>query len=193
MRKRANVVDMEHLTNLAKRALASPEILRLIGLLKKEVLEGEDPFVWRVLSEKVIKETFPEGILSGWIFVLKPNTCSPCHQHPNSVQHSVIIEGGGKIRIGKEEKEIQVSGLRGKQPVWYVIPKNVPHTVATRRRLNVVLSFHTCPSNELLEVETSSGRSRLYERYSVLAEHRIGTTLNFDAPTHSRSLLPPST
>jgi len=158
------MVDMEHLTNLTKRALVSPTVLDMIELLKKEIVESEGPFVWRVLSEQLIGATFPRGILSGWIFVLKPDTCSPSHQHPNSVQYSAVVEGRGKIKIAEEEEEIRVFDPRGIQQVWYVIPKNVPHAVATRDRLNVVLSFHTCSSNELIEVETSSGRSRFYER-----------------------------
>jgi len=158
------MVDMEHLTNLTRRALASPNILHMIELLKKEISKSEEPFIWKVLSEQLNGETFPKGILSAWIFVLKPDTYSPSHQHPNSVQYSAIIEGGGKMKIGGEEKEIQIFDSQGKQHVWYVIPKNVPHAVVTRDRPNVVLSFHTSSSNELLEVETSSGRSRFYER-----------------------------
>jgi hypothetical protein len=84
--------------------------------------------------------------------------------HPNSVQYSAFIERGGRIRIRGEEKEIQVFDLGGEQ-VWYIIPKNVPHSVMTFDRTNVVLSFHTCSSDELIEVETSSGRSRFYARH----------------------------
>lgn len=121
-------------------------------------------FIWKVLSEQLLGEAFPNGIRSGWIFVLKPNTCTPSHYHPNSVQHTAVIEGGGKIKIGKEEKEVETFDLQRKQPMWYVIPKNVPHAVNTRDRAMAVFSFHTCSPNELLEVETSSERSRFYER-----------------------------
>jgi hypothetical protein len=65
------MVDMEHLTNLTRRALASPNILHMIELLKKEISKSEEPFIWKVLSEQLNGETFPKGILSAWIFVLK--------------------------------------------------------------------------------------------------------------------------
>lgn len=157
-------VNLEDLTNLAKKTLASARILHRIALLKKEITKSKELFIWEVLPEGLLGETLPNGIRSAWIFFLKPDTCTPSHLHPNSVQYSAFIEGGGWIRIGGEEKEIQVFDLCGKQ-AWYIIPKNVPHNVVTLGRANAVLSFHTCPSNELIEVETSSGRSRYYARH----------------------------
>lgn len=142
----------------------APHIPRTIGLLKREIAESEEPFIWRVLSEQLLGEAFPDGIQSGWIFVLKPNTRTPSHYHPNSVQHTAVIEGSGKIKIGREEKELQTFDLQRRQTMWYIVPKNLPHAVTTRDLAMVVFSFHTCPSSRLLEVETSSGRSRFYER-----------------------------
>ena len=157
-------IDLEHLTSLTKKALRAPHISHTIELLKREIIESEEPFIWRVLSEQLLGEAFPNGIQSGWIFVLKPNTHTPSHYHPNSIQYTAVIEGTGKIKIGREEKELQTFDPERRQPMWYVIPKNVPHAVITRDLAMVVFSFHTCPPGKLLEVETSSGRSRFYER-----------------------------
>jgi len=144
--------------------LENPGILRAIELLKKEILESEEPFIWKVLSKQLLRENLPNGIQSGWIFVIKSDTCTPSHYHPNSVQYTVVIEGDGKIKIGNEEKETQTFDAQKNKPTWYVIPKNVSHAVNTGKRALVVFSFHACPSDKLLEIETLSGRSRLYEK-----------------------------
>lgn len=156
-------VDLDHLTSVTEKALRAPHILDMIALLKAEILKSKEPFIWKDLSEQLPREGLPNGIQSAWIFVLKPNITNPAHHHPNSAQHMAVIEGVGKIRIGREEKKIQIFDPQGNQPTWYIIPKNVSHAVTTKKRVMVVFSFHTCPSKELLEVEILSGRSRLYE------------------------------
>jgi len=46
---------------------------------------------------------------------------------------------------------------------WYVIPENVPHEFFPRGRDVVVVSFHTCDSEELEEISCDSGATRNYE------------------------------
>ena len=135
----------------------------MMELLEAKILESQEPFTWKVLSEKLLGEPFPKGIQSAWIFALKPNIRIPSHYHPNSVQHTAVIKGSGKIIIGKDEKKVQTFDPQGIHPIWHVIAKNVPHAVATGDRVMVILSFHTCAPSELLEMETLSGRSRFYE------------------------------
>lgn len=135
----------------------------MMELLEAKILESQEPFTWKVLSEKLLGEPFPKGIQSAWIFALKPNIRIPSHYHPNSVQHMAVIKGSGKTIIGKDEKEVQTSDPQEMQLIWHVIAKNVPHAVATGGHVMLVFSFHTCAPSELLEIETLSGRSRFYE------------------------------
>lgn len=157
-------IDLEHLTSLTRKGLKKPQISLVINRLKTEILRCADPFIWNVLSEHLLGESLPKGIRSAWIFVIRPGICSPAHYHPNSVQFTTVIEGGGKIKIGEVETEVETRSPRGRQPIWYIIPKNASHGVITKDRAMVVFSFHTCISKELLEVETSGGRLRLYEK-----------------------------
>jgi len=157
-------IDLEHLTSLTRRALKKPQISLIINRLKTDILRCADPFIWSVLSEHLLGESFPKGIRSAWIFAIKPDICSPAHFHPNSVQYTIIVEGDGKMKIGEGEREVETFSPRGRQPIWYIISKNVSHEVITKDSVMVIFSFHTCVSKELLEVETSSGRSRLYEK-----------------------------
>ena len=135
----------------------------MMEFLEAKILDSTEPFTWKVLSGRLLRESFPKEIQSAWIFALKPNIRTHSHYHPNSVQHTSVIKGSGKIIIGKDEKEVQTFDPQGMHPIWHVIAKNVPHAVTTGGRAMVVFSFHTCTPNELLEIETLSGRSRFYE------------------------------
>jgi hypothetical protein len=47
--------------------------------------------------------------------------------------------------------------------VWYVIPEGMPHEFFPTEQDMVVLSFHTCASDELEEISCNSGTTRNYE------------------------------
>lgn len=152
------------LTLTTRKVLGLPRILQMIERLKAEILESDEPFVWEVLPEGLVKEVFSVGVRSGWVFVLKPTCETPPHFHPNSVQFTAVIEGSGRIRVGEEERDVRLFDETSFKPVWYVIGEGVPHAVSTGGVPMVVVSFHTCPSGELLEVESESGRRRVYAR-----------------------------
>ena len=155
-------MGLEYLTIVARKALDLPWVSQMIKRLKMEILCSDEPFIWEVLPEKLVGEVFSAGIRSGWVFVLKPNCKTPTHCHPNSVQYTAVLEGSGRIRIGGEEKEIRLFDPSCNEAAWYIIDEGVPHMVITGDAPMVVISFHTCPSDELLEVETRSGRRRIY-------------------------------
>jgi mannose-6-phosphate isomerase-like protein (cupin superfamily) len=156
--------DLPKLTSLVKKILKNRDALNIINGLKAQLLESNEPFVWATLPRQLIGEEFPKGIHSAWIFVLKPNRHTSSHYHPNSTQHTAVIEGDGSARIGNQEVELQVFNPDDIQPIWYVIGKNISHEFMTGDSPVVVISFHTCPADELVEVETESGSRRLYER-----------------------------
>jgi len=155
--------DLSKLSLLVKKILKNRGVLNIIDGLKAQLLESNEPFVWATLPRQLIGEEFPKDIHSAWIFVLKPNYHTSAHYHPNSTQHTAVIEGSGRAKIGNQEVELQVFNSHDIQPIWYVIGKSVPHEFVTRDSPVVVISFHTCPANELIEVETESGSRRLYE------------------------------
>lgn len=156
--------DLSKLTLLVKKMLKNRAVLNIIDVLKTQLLEGNEPFVWATLPHQLIGEDFPAGIRSAWIFVLRPRYHTSPHYHPNSIQHTTVIEGGGWAKIGDQEVELRVFNPHDIQPIWYVIEKGVSHEFVTRDSSVVVVSFHTCLANELVEVETESGSRRLYER-----------------------------
>ena len=155
---------LSKLTSLVEKILRNRDVLNIIDSLKAQLLESNEPFVWATLPHQLVGEEFPTGIQSAWIFVLKPNYHTSAHYHPNSTQHTAVIEGDGWAKIGDQEVELQVFNPHDIQPIWYVIGKSVPHEFVTGDFPVVVISFHTCLADELVEVETESGSRRLYER-----------------------------
>jgi len=155
---------LKRLTLTAKKALDLPRILQIMERLKVEILESDEPFVWEVVPEELLEEVFSLGVRSGWVFVLKPSCETPVHFHPNSVQFTTVIEGSGRIRIGGEEKKVRLFDEVHPESCWYIIGRGVPHSITTGEVPMVVVSFHTCPPDEVLEVESESGRRRVYAR-----------------------------
>ena len=156
--------DLSKLSSLVEKILRNRVVLNIIDDLKAQLLESNEPFVWATLPKDIICKELPTSIHSAWIFVLKPNYQTSAHYHPNSTQHTAVIEGDGRAKIGNQEVELQVFNPHDIQPIWYVIGKNVPHEFVTRDSPVVVISFHTCLADELVEVETESGSRRLYEK-----------------------------
>ncbi|MEM2912454.1 MAG: hypothetical protein QXM52_01605 [Candidatus Bathyarchaeia archaeon] len=61
--------DLKVLTSLTKKALSIPHILQAIEILKIEILESKEPFVWKGLSAQLLGETFPIRFgLGGYLY-----------------------------------------------------------------------------------------------------------------------------
>ena len=153
------------LNDLVKHLLKEKDIAEKISLLKEEVIDTDDTFVWSVIDSKYLPDKLPGDLKSGWIFVLKRGTPSGCHYHPNSVQHMVMIEGKGESKVGGVSKKMNhlASPNHTPEEIWYVIEEGVEHEFFPEERDMVVISFHTCEANELKEISCNSNESRFYE------------------------------
>jgi hypothetical protein len=47
---------------------------------------------------------------------------------------------------------------------WCVINKDTPHEFFPQEEDMVVISFHTCPQTNLVEIKCDSGEHRVYEK-----------------------------
>src|SRR5262249_58644046 len=147
------------------RISAEPGTEAMIRALKQELKQTAEPFVWTTLDLHSISTPVPDNIKSGWIFVLKKDTPSGCHYHPNSIQHMTMIEGEGTGKIGSATSDLKrFDAANSSSPdVWCVIAEGVPHEFFPRVSDMVVISFHTCSANELEEISCDSGVTRVYE------------------------------
>lgn len=148
--------ELDQLSHAAQTLAARQDIQDTIARLKREVPETTDTFVWSTIELPAPGVALPKHILSGWIFVLKADTPSGAHQHPNSIQHMLMLEGKGRSCVGDEWKQLRVSE-------WTVIPEGVAHEFFPEGDAMVVMSFHTCLAEDLEEVAVGTGASRHYK------------------------------
>ena len=156
---------LPQLNEAVAEVISRPAIHDLVDNLKKQLPQTSEPFVWSTFDPQSITARLPHGIQSCWIFVLKQDVPSGCHYHPNSIQHMVMIEGEGTSKVGAISRQMKLFGEPNcsLDDIWYVIPEGMPHEFFPMRRDMVVVSFHTCASDELEEISCDSGATRNYE------------------------------
>jgi hypothetical protein len=156
---------LPQLNEAVAQLIARPEIHSLVDSLKKQLPQTAEPFVWSAIDLQSITAPLPDSIRSCWIFVLKKDVPSGCHYHPNSIQHMVMVEGDGTSKVGPNSDQMKRFGEleSSLDDVGYVIPEGMPHEFLPTGQDMVVLSFHTCASDELEEISCDSGTTRNYE------------------------------
>ena len=156
---------LPQLNEAVAQLIKRPEIHSLVDSLKKQLPQTPEPFVWSAIDLQSIRAPLPDSIRSCWIFVLKKDVPSGCHYHPNSIQHMVMVEGDGASKVGPNSAQMKRFGEPNSSldDVWYVIPEGMPHEFFPTEQDMVVLSFHTCASDELEEISCNSGTTRNYE------------------------------
>jgi hypothetical protein len=155
---------LRQLNDAVAELITRPAIHCLVDTLKQQLQHTSEPFVWSTIDLQSVTTPLPADIKSGWIFVLKKNVPSGCHYHPNSIQHMVMIEGDGTSKVGTVSAQMKRFGDES-GPLsdnWYVIPEGVPHEFFPKGKDVVVMSFHTCNSDELEEISCDSGAARTY-------------------------------
>ena len=156
---------LQQLNDAVAELVKRPAIRSVVDTLKEELQHTSEPFVWSTIDLESVTTRLPDEIESGWIFVLKKDVPSGCHYHPNSIQHMVMIEGAGTSKVGAVAGRMKLFEAQGSalEESWYVIPEGVPHEFFPEGKDVVVMSFHTCDSDELEEISCDSGASRNYE------------------------------
>jgi hypothetical protein len=163
---REAVVDyLPQLNEAVEELITRPSFHDLVNSLKGQLPHTTEPFVWSTIDLKSITVQLPETIKSCWIFVLKKDVPSGCHYHPNSIQHMVMIEGAGTSMVGTISGQMRRldEADASLADVWYVIREGVPHEFFPIGTDVVVVSFHTCASDDLEEINCDSGTTRNYE------------------------------
>ncbi|HMG37223.1 MAG TPA: hypothetical protein VKM94_25190 [Blastocatellia bacterium] len=156
---------LQQLNDVAAVLRGRTDIRKIVDKLKQEVQSATEAFVWSTFDLGGLESLLPSNIKSGWIFVLKRDIPSGCHYHPNSVQHMVLIEGQGHSNVGGQLREMIQFGApdRALSDIWYVIDAGVHHEFFPTVIDMVVMSFHTCPADELDEIACETGLRRSYK------------------------------
>lgn len=156
---------LQQLNDAVAELVTRPAIRSVVDTLKEKLQQTSEPFVWSTIDLNTVATPLPDEIESGWIFVLKKDVPSGCHYHPNSIQHMVMVEGAGTSKVGTVAGRMKLFESRGSalEESWYVIPEGVPHEFFPEGKDVVVMSFHTCDSDELEEISCDSGALRNYK------------------------------
>jgi hypothetical protein len=144
----------ERLGELDASVEQSKNVLDAATEKARAMLQTGEEFGWEFVSLGPL----PEGIASAGLFVLPARSTPTPHRHPNSVQHMRRLAGDARVTLtlGDEVTERSVDG----DGPWIVIEADVTHRIDVGVEEMVVISFHTVPQEELLEV--SEGGQRRY-------------------------------
>ncbi|MEW6607777.1 MAG: cupin domain-containing protein [bacterium] len=153
---------LKDLAEATKILLEEPDVKKIIMKLKVQIQKSTEPFAWRTIEINNLKDRLPPEFQSIWVFVLKRNFPSVAHYHPNSIQHTVMVDGKGRVKINKQYKELKLFNPKNDE-CWCIIDKNMPHEFYPKESEIVVISFHTCLSKELIEIRCDTHEQRLYE------------------------------
>ena len=119
------------------------------------MLETGEEFGWHFVSLRPL----PEGIASAGLFVVPARSSPTPHRHPNSIQHMRRLSGEARVRLSLSGEVLDKSV--GPDEPWVVIEENATHAIDVGAEEFVVISFHTVPQEELLEV-TETGQRRYW-------------------------------
>jgi oxalate decarboxylase/phosphoglucose isomerase-like protein (cupin superfamily) len=120
---------------------------------------SDEPFGWHFLD--LTGTQLPPGIRSGAIFTLPAGSRPEPHRHPNSIQHMRALSGRASLTLHRGHDDAERIDIGGERR-WAVIAKDVVHAFDVPFREDfVVLSFHTVPADEIIEL--SSAGKRRYE------------------------------
>jgi len=142
----------ERLAALDALVERSQEILNAASLEAHAMLQTGEEFGWEFVSLGPL----PEGIASAGLFVLPARSRPTPHRHPNSIQHMRRLSGEARVRLTLGDEVLDRSV--GADERWVVIEADATHQIDVGDREFVVISFHTVPQEELLEVTETGQR-----------------------------------
>lgn len=147
---------------------------KLISILKSKT---EDSLAWESLPLIFFGSDLPPEIRSSWVFVIKPNICTGAERHPNSHQRMMNFKGRGDLQIKKKRKwysSFLVSDPKSPfEKRWVSIPPMTWHQAVTGEAYWTVVSFHTVPSDELVEERPTHNKAFARRKYEEVKEQKI--------------------
>jgi hypothetical protein len=117
--------------------------------------DTEASLAWGPVPLTVYQESLPEMLRSSWVFAVRARTNTGAESHPNSHQRMMSYRGTGDLQIwgGKKWcshflKSVPEGSIEDR---WVSVPPGVLHQALAPEENWIVVSFHTVPSEELIE------------------------------------------
>jgi hypothetical protein len=128
---------------------------------------SEAVMAWEPIPLETFGRGLPQGIRSGWIFILRAGADTGPERHPNSNQRMMTLLGTGDMRVRAGLALTWQSNFLISDPDaplerrWISIPANTWHRPVVGKDAHwVVVSFHTVLAEELIEEKPDSDRGR---------------------------------
>ena len=144
--------------NRALRSDSARDHIRSVVLrASEELARKKDALMsWGAVPLDIFATTLPPDIRSAWVFVLRAGADTGAERHPNSHQRMMSFEGSGDLQTGEPgrwQSNVLVSDSDAPlERRWISIPTNVWHRPVIDAAADwAVISFHTVPSEELIE------------------------------------------
>lgn len=153
--------NLQTAIGLISSLAANENVKSSIKMLKDELKNSKEQFVWKTLDEYLSGGNLEDEFKSSWMFIIRKNTPSKAHYHPNSTQYTAVIGGTGSCEIDGIKSNL-VNFDPNNTNTLYVIPNGTPHEFFPGGEDLIVISLHTCKAEELIEIDCSSGNERNY-------------------------------
>ncbi len=115
----------------------------------------EASLAWEPVPLPIYGNRLPKVICSSWVFVLRARTNTGSERHPNSHQRIMSYRGEGdlQLRIGQKWCSHRLASTSDAliDRRWISIPACIWHRAVVPKNNWVVVSFHTVPTEELIE------------------------------------------
>jgi quercetin dioxygenase-like cupin family protein len=125
---------------------------------------SEALFGWSAIPLDIFPAKLPAAVGSCWLFVIRAGIPPERHRHPGSRQRTLSFRGSGDLQVwdGAEwvSNPLQSSEQASLEGRWVSIPPNAWHRPVVTEDW-VVISFHTAPEEDLMEI--SDENRRVYE------------------------------
>ena len=140
-------------------ALRAPRSAATLAAVADEIsaeLAANSParLAWRPLPLQIF-DRLPDGIASGWVFVLRADCTSGAERHPNSIQRFMSYRGSSDMQTWNGQEWVShVLSSDPRAPMqerWLSIPANVWHRPVMGAGDWTVVSFHTATPDQLIE------------------------------------------
>ena len=125
-------------------------------------MNSPEQFVWKTLNEYLTEQELESEFKSAWIFILRKNTPSEAHYHPNSTQYTAVIDGEGDFEQDGIKSTLHKFNTSAVETL-YVINQGLPHEFFPGDKDSMVLSLHTVKAEDLIEINCAQGKERNYE------------------------------
>jgi hypothetical protein len=159
---------LQRLDRILRLEQVHAQILPIVERVRAGLARKQDALMaWEPIPLTLFSCALPAVIRSTWVFILRAGANTGAERHPNSQQRMMSFEGTGDMQTEAEPADgaahalsdiVWQSNILVSDPEtslerrWISIPQNIWHRAVIPKGADwAVVSFHTVPTEELIE------------------------------------------